>query len=140
MATRNSPASRGSMRQQRSGSWQLRVYQGIDPATHRVRYATRTVRGSRRAAQRALRELAVEVDHARTHAGTVGDLLERWYPDASPVWPPTTTAHTRSILDRHLIPQLGHVPARPLDSSLCTPGSASAEADSRTWLPQNHLA
>ena len=99
----------GSIRQRTAGSWELRVYQGTDPTTGRSRYATRTVRGSRRAAERALRELAVEVGHARVHAGTVGGLLARWYADASPGWAPTTAAHTRSIVDHHLIPQLGHV-------------------------------
>ncbi len=41
--------------------------------------ATRTVHGSRRAAVRALDDLAAEVDNARSHAGTVTDLLERWF-------------------------------------------------------------
>ena len=44
---------RGSMRQRR-GAWELRVYQGRDPVTGRDRYTTRTVRGSRREAERAL--------------------------------------------------------------------------------------
>lgn len=61
--------------------------------------------------------MTVEVDHARTHAGSIGDLLERWYADASPGWAPTTAAHTRSILDRHLVPQLGHVPVVELTTA-----------------------
>ena len=42
------------------------------------------------------------------------DLLERWYADAFPGWAPTTAAHARSILDHHLLPQLGQVPLAQL--------------------------
>ena len=45
---------RGSMRQ-RGNAWQLRVYLGINAETGRQRYATRTVRGSRREAIRQSR-------------------------------------------------------------------------------------
>jgi integrase len=82
MAPRH-PTAQGSIRQRGVDSWQLRVYQGTDPATGRSRYATRTIRGSRRLAERSLRDLAVEVGHARVHAGTVGELLER-YADPGP--------------------------------------------------------
>lgn len=37
----------GSMRQRSSGSWELRVYIGVDPETRRRRYRTKTVRGTR---------------------------------------------------------------------------------------------
>jgi integrase len=83
---------------------------GINPEAGRQRYATRAVRGTRREAtrQRALR--VTETDNARLHAGSVEDLLERWFAAAARGWAPTTVAHTRSIIDCHLIPQLGHLP------------------------------
>jgi integrase len=101
---------RGSLRQRGTNTWQLRVYLGINPDTGGQRYATRTVRGSRREATRQLALLVAEVDNARIHAGTVTDLLERWFAAAARGWAPTTVAHTRSIIDCHLIPQLGHLP------------------------------
>ncbi len=52
------------MRQRGSGSWEFRVYMGTDPESGKRRYATRTVRGTKRAAQRALVELADDVGNA----------------------------------------------------------------------------
>jgi hypothetical protein len=82
----------------------------VDLSTGRQRYATRTVHGSKRTATRALAELVAEVDGDRLHAGTVADLLERWFAAASLGWAATTVAHTRSIIDCHLLPQLGQRP------------------------------
>jgi hypothetical protein len=66
--------ARGSIRQRGRGRWELRVDAGVDAgvdaATGRQRDATRTVHGSRRASVRALDDLALEVDNARSHAGT----------------------------------------------------------------------
>ena len=50
---------KGFMRQ-RSDAWELRVYLGTDPVTRKQRYATRTVRGGKRVAQRALAEMVTE--------------------------------------------------------------------------------
>ncbi len=61
--------ARGSIQRGR-GRWELRVDAGVDAATGRQRDATRTVHGSRRASVRALDDLALEVDNARSHAGT----------------------------------------------------------------------
>src|SRR5688500_13905238 len=58
-------AMAGSVRQRGRGAWELRVYLGIDPDSGRQRYATRTVRGSRRAATAALGELVEEAGYAR---------------------------------------------------------------------------
>ncbi len=44
---------KGFMRQ-RGSSWEFRVFLGHDPLTGKQRYATRTVRGGRRDAQREL--------------------------------------------------------------------------------------
>lgn len=98
----------GSLRQRGPDSWELRVYVGIDPETRQRRYVTRTVRGTRRAASRALAELGEEAGYARLRAGTVADLLEQWFAAASPSWSASTVRETRSLLRCHLIPHLGH--------------------------------
>jgi hypothetical protein len=74
----------GSMRQRGRGTWELRVYLGLDADSRQRRYATRTVHGTRRAATAALAELAEDAAYSRLRAGTVGDLLERWLAAASP--------------------------------------------------------
>jgi hypothetical protein len=97
----------GSMRQRGSGSWELRVYIGVDPESGKERYATRTVRGTKRAAQRALRELVQEATEARHARSSMAALLEQWFAAAAPGWTASTVSQVRSVLNRHLIPALG---------------------------------
>ena len=99
----------GSIRQRSTGSFELRVFIGIDPDTHRRRYRSMTVRANRAEAER---ELAAMVAAARAERevgvrSTVGELLEAWYAIASTGWAPTTIRQTRSVLDRYLHPHLG---------------------------------
>jgi hypothetical protein len=67
------------------------------------------VHGSRRNAARELATFVTEMGHARIRAGTVAELLDRWFVAASPQWAAPTVRQTRSVIDRHLIPHLGHV-------------------------------
>ncbi len=108
---------RGSMRRRGKGAWELRVYRGVDPATGRQVWATKTVRGSRRHASAELRRFAEETGHARLRAGSVGELLERWFETASPHWAAPTVRQTRSVIDCHLIPHLGHMPVTKLTTA-----------------------
>ncbi len=101
----------GSIRQRSPGSWELRVFAGVDPHTHRRRYLSKTVRGNRAEAKR---ELAAMVEHAGTAPAigsrtTMAELLERWFAIAAVQWAPTTIRSTRSILDRQLLPHVGRV-------------------------------
>ncbi|MGH9011243.1 MAG: tyrosine-type recombinase/integrase [Acidimicrobiia bacterium] len=106
----------GSMRRRGRDSWQLRVYRGVD-GSGRPRWVTTTVRGSRRHAAARLAELVAEVGHARLRSGSVGELLERWFAAASPRWAATTTAQTRSIIECHLAPELGHIRVEKLTTA-----------------------
>ncbi|MEM8621488.1 MAG: site-specific integrase [Actinomycetota bacterium] len=99
---------KGFMRQ-RGASWELRVYLGLDPVTGKKRYATKTVRGGKRAAQTALAEMITEAERgmmARTTA-TVGELLDAWFDFAAPDFSPKTVKETRGYIDRSLMPSLG---------------------------------
>ena len=100
---------RGSIRQRGQDSWQLRVYLGTDLETGRQRWASRTLHGSRRFAQSQLRELAEEAGYAHLRAGTLADLLDRWFDAASPGWALTTVSQTRSVIDCYLKPYLGQL-------------------------------
>jgi hypothetical protein len=99
------------MRQRASGSWELRVYAGVDTETGRRRYRTTTVRGTRAQAKRELAELvaAVRAEGEGGAGSPVSVLLERWFAVASGSWAPTTIRQTRSVLDRYLHPRIGSV-------------------------------
>jgi integrase len=99
----------GSMRQRGRDSWQLRVYLGSDPATGRPRWLSKTVHGTGRFARLQLEDLVAEAARARIRAGTLADLLDHWLDAASPGWSASTVSHTRSIVECHLKPQLGHL-------------------------------
>jgi integrase len=71
-------AVKGSMRETRPGVWQLRVGGGKDPDTGRYRTVTRTARGSRGTAEKALARLVRQVGAGQEQAApkTVGWLLD----------------------------------------------------------------
>src|SRR5213593_1612695 len=73
----------GSMRQRGKDSWELRVYWGIDRATGRQRWITRTVHGTQRFARGQLEDLLAEAGRPRVRAGTLADLLDLWFEAAS---------------------------------------------------------
>jgi hypothetical protein len=112
------PAMPGSIRQRGPNSWQLRVYAGIDASSGRQRWATRTVRGSEAEAKRELEVFLAEADHSRLHAGSVADLLDRWFATASAGWAPSTVREKRSLVGHHLKPHLGHFVVAKLASSI----------------------
>ena len=92
------------MRRRGRDAWQLRGYLGQNPDTDKQRWAARTVHGSRRYAQAQLALLVDEAQAARTHAGTVADLLQRWFAAASLSWAVSTVRETRSLIRCHLDP------------------------------------
>ena len=96
----------GSIRQRSAGSFELRVFIGIDPDTHRRRYRSMTVRANRAEAETELAAMvaAVRAERVVGVRSTVGELLEAWYAIASTGWAPTTIRQTRSVLDRYLHP------------------------------------
>jgi Phage integrase, N-terminal SAM-like domain len=105
------------VRQRGKAAWELRVYRGVDPDCGRQRWLTKTVHGSRHHAQAQLAALVAAADHARNQAGTVGDLLERWFAAASAHWAPSTVRQTRSVINHHLQPHLGHVAVAKLTTA-----------------------
>ena len=99
----------GSVRQRSIGSFELRVFTGVDPNTGKRCCRSKTVRGNRAEAEC---ELVAMVDVVGRGPGvaartTAGELLERWFAIAETGWAPTTIRQTRSVLDRYLHPHLG---------------------------------
>jgi integrase len=107
-------------------AWELRVGAGKDPAAPprndgrpRYRQVSRIVRGGKRAATVALRDLVAEVDageHRRTE-GTVAHLLEQWLAHAEHDLSPSTARTYRTYIRAHIVPAIGN---RRLDT--LTPG------------------
>ena len=84
------------MRQRSAGSWELRVFIGVDPETGRRSYRSVTVRGNRADGER---ELAAMVAAARAPRAvgvrsTVSELLEAWFAVASTSWAPTRSVRS----------------------------------------------
>ena len=101
----------GSLRQRSPGSFELRVFIGVDPTTRRCRYRSMTVRGGRAEAERELAVMVASVRAARAVGvrSAVSELLEAWFADAAGGWAPTTIRQTRSVLDRYLHPHFGAI-------------------------------
>jgi len=100
----------GFMRQ-RGPSWQLIVHAGRDPVTGKKRYVSRSVKGSKREAERALAAFVTEVGHGvpADTVTTVGELLDAWLAQARGDFSPSTVRETQGIIERNLRPGLGHV-------------------------------
>ncbi len=94
---------------ERNGSYRVMVYAGRDPVTGRKRQVTRTVRGSRKDAERVRNEMLVDVQQGRTSpaSASFGELLGAWYVAASPDWSPRTALEHRRVIDSVLKPALG---------------------------------
>jgi hypothetical protein len=78
---------------------------------------TRTIHGSEREARRALKRFLDGADNARVHAGSVTDLLDRWFASASSDWSASTIRETKSLVEHHLKPHLGHHPIAKLTTA-----------------------
>ena len=109
----------GSLRQRGASSWELRVYDGTHPDTGKMRYATRTVRGSRREALAELEVFAAQVAKPRRQAldTTLGELFEQWYATAASGWAVNTQRQTLSVIKVHLVPRFGDLPVGQLTTA-----------------------
>lgn len=103
----------GSKRRRGEG-WELRVYAGLHPLTGKRRYVTRTVQGTERDADRALRRLLDEVDEgscvAATGRRTFREAAEKWLVASRPNMSPATVMTSEDYLKRYLLPYLGERP------------------------------
>ena len=100
----------GMIRKRGKRSWEVRIELGRDPVTGKRRFRHRSIRGTKRDAERALTESLHQRDHGtdvRPARVTVRDFLHRWLSDhaAGHVAPSTLTRY-RQIVGR-LTPLLG---------------------------------
>ena len=103
---------RGHVTQRSPGSWSIQVSGGFDDAGHRVRL-TRTVRGSRTDAEKALTKLLRDVDTGTavpTGSTTLAHYLtETWLPHAATRVRPSTLRRYEGLIRVHVLPKIGRV-------------------------------
>src|SRR5687767_2775728 len=100
---------RGLIQKRGTESWRVRAYLGPD-ADGTKRYASRTVRGTRRDAEQVLSRLLVEIDEGRHAAAapmTFGELLDRWLANKKLAVELTTWSSYDWVARTYLRPALG---------------------------------
>jgi integrase len=109
--------SAGHIRQ-RGSSWEIKYDIGADPITGKRRIRYESIRGgSKREAQRRLRELLSQVDRGVvTDAGkmTTGQWLEQWLAECKHTVAPKTWQEREGYVRLHLLPALGQIPLTKL--------------------------
>jgi integrase len=107
---------KGSMRERRPGVWELIVQLPRDSATGRHRQLSRTARGTKRDAQRALAALVTEVSAGKVNASntTMAALLDRWLAQMEGELSPTTLREYRRLIIKRIGPDLGKLPLRSI--------------------------
>jgi integrase len=102
-------AMRGNVTRRGPDTWRLRIYLGRGPNGNQ-RFLSRTIHGTEDDAHRALHRLLVETadGHHQSDQHTVTELVNRWYALTVPDLAPYTARDYRSVIDRWIIPGLGH--------------------------------
>jgi integrase len=101
---------------QRGSTWQVIVHAGHDAITGKRRNLTGTAR-TKRDAQALRARLLTQVNEGRRPAtdATVAQLLARWLEVADLAW--STRVTYQGYINRAILPALGHVPLRRLDTA-----------------------
>lgn len=109
----------GSIRERSPGVWQVRVSIGRDPQTQKYQYASATVRGGRRDAQRAADKLVSQAGDGRLPATstTVAQLLERWLTHLEGQGRAPKTLRENSRIVDEITGALGSTPLRKLGAA-----------------------
>ena len=112
---------RGHLEQRGEDSWRLKVYVGLDGG--RRRYLTKTIRGTKRAAEKQLNLMLVEAASSQhpTADPTFADLAAQWREIGSTNLSCTTRAEYERLLEKRLLPRFGSMKLRairPVDIDL----------------------
>jgi integrase len=99
---------RGVVDQRGDSRRRVRVFAGREDG--RTRWVSRTVVGTKRQAHVALAKLVTEVETglvAKSHPGSVADLLERWLDEIAPTRTAYTMREHRRSVERDIRPAIG---------------------------------
>lgn len=105
--------SKGSVRQLKSGSWELRFDLPCEQSQRRVQKSVTVKAANKTDAEKKLRKILHQIDtdiYIDPGKMTLGEFLERWLKDyCIPNLRQTTIDGYKIIIEKHLIPGLGHV-------------------------------
>src|SRR5450759_4162009 len=125
--------SQGHIRPQGEGSWQLKFDLGRDPVTGKRKSKFVTFRGNKRQAQGELTRLLAQrnagsyVDPSKM---TLAEYLNHWLTaDVERRVGKRTAARYREIVERNIMPRLGHVPLRKLTAAYIEAFEADLQRD-----------
>lgn len=108
----------GHIRKRGKNSWTIVVDVGRDPRTGKRKQHWQSIKGNKRDAEKALREVQNSLDsgtYTKPTKLTLGEFLSEWLKDY--VWPylrPRTAEGFDQIIRGHVIPSLGFIPIREL--------------------------
>ena len=109
---------KGHIYKRAKGSWTIVYDLPTDSATARRRQKSQTVSGTKRDAERALREILQSLEtgsYVKPNKITVGDWLRQWLKDYVSMNTTDRTQESYSyIVERHLIPSLGSIQLKEL--------------------------
>jgi integrase len=131
---------RGHLEQRGEDSWRLKVYVGMDGG--RRRYLTKTLRGTKRAAEHQLNLMLVEAANSQHPAGdpTFTDLADKWREIGSTSLSRTTRAEYERLLEKRLLPRFGSTKLRairPVDIDLYYAELYRGSRDAKPLGPQS---
>ena len=112
--------AQGHIRSQGEGSWQLKFDLGRDPVTGKRKSKFVTFRGNKRQAQAELTRLLAQRDagsYVDPTKMSVAEYLQHWLSVAERNIAKRTAARYRQIVEKNIVPRLGHVPLRKLTAA-----------------------
>jgi len=102
---------RGYVRQQSAATWRITAPAGTDPATGKPLRVQRTVRGSKKDAQKALTKLLADIDRGLVVVDptnlTVEQFMNQWIDHMRHRIRPTSFDRYEGVTRNHIIPSLG---------------------------------
>ncbi len=100
------------MRERSRGVWELIVDIGRDPLTGKRRQRSKTFRGTKREAERALRSLVASAEQGFMTGTetTLNGLLKAWLDLTEDQLSPTTVREYRRLINKRIAPALGETP------------------------------
>jgi integrase len=109
---------KGYIRQRSKGKWEITIDTGRDPSTGKRTRHFESMRGTKKDAQRRLVELLADLEkgiYVKPQRMSLGEYLLQWldgYVETN--CSPRTLDSYQSIVSRHIMPNLGHIPLSQL--------------------------
>ncbi|HHV63187.1 MAG TPA: site-specific integrase [Firmicutes bacterium] len=124
----------GSIRKRGENSWEIKAELGRDPMTGKRRRIFKTIRGTKRDAEKALRDILRSIDEGTFSAPskiTLAEFLVQWLQIHKAQVATTTWEWYDMICHKHIIPELGHIPLQKL-TPLAVQSFYAKKLDSKT--------